>query len=117
MNPPSEDDTENDDEDDASEDEESDDDVELNAKGYLEMGIVLSQEACHGLREYFKETSNGREGRHLIGNGFRNMVAIDPYRTTDPRVKLAIGEAKQHMCEYFPKKYPNVESVIIKEIQ
>ena len=91
--------------------------VELNTKGYIERGTVLSEERCQGAREYFKENANSREGRHLIDNGKRKMLVVDPNRTTDERMKQVIEDVKRHMFECFPKKYRSVESVIIKEIQ
>ena len=89
LNPPSEEDDidgsdeENDEDMDAddSDDEDNDEDsvvedddtlnAELNSKGYIERGIVLSAERCEGAREYFKENADSREGRHVIDNGFR----------------------------------------------
>ena len=135
LNPPSEEDDidgsdEENDEDmdgDDSNGEDNDDDnvmedddtlnAELNSKGYIERGIVLSAERCEGAREYFKDNAESREGRHLIDNGFRQMLSVHPSRTTDKRMKQLIEDVKRHMLECFPKKYRSVESVIIKEIQ
>ena len=92
-------------------------DVKLNSKGYIDRGPVLSAERCEGAIEYFKENADGREGRHVIENGLRAMLSVDPNRTTDKRMKLVIEDVKRHMFESFPKKYQSIESVIIKEIQ
>ena len=118
LNPPSEDDMEKDEGHESEDDDEDDDtlNVDLNVKGYSERGIVLSEERCHGLREYFKETSI-RDGGHIIENGCRKMLAIDPHRNPDMRMKQVIEDVKRHMIQCFPKKYPNVDSVTIKEIQ
>ena len=119
LNPPSEDDMEKDEGHESEEDDVEDDgtlNVDLNVKGYSERGIVLSEERCHGLREYFKETSI-RGGGHIIENGCRKMLAIDPHRNRDMRMKQVIEDVKRHMIQCFPKKYPNVDSVTIKEIQ
>ena len=101
-----------DDSDDDNNDEDSvveDDDTlnaELNSKGYIERGTVLSAERCEGAREYFRENADSREGRHLIDNGFRKMLSVHPSRTTDKRMKLLIEDVKRHMFECFPKKIP-----------
>jgi hypothetical protein len=91
--------------------------VALNSHGYIERGIVLSPEKCKIACDYFKAATNKREGRHIIANGTRRMVTVDPSRTTDSGMLLIIDDVKRNMFECFPNQYRNVESVIIKEIQ
>ena len=91
--------------------------VALNSHGYIERGIVLSPEKCKIACDYFKAATNKREGRHIIANGTRRMVTVDPSRTTDSGMLLIIEDVKRHMFQCFPNQYRNVESVIIKEIQ
>jgi len=81
-------------------------DAELNSKGYLEVGVVLSQINVKYACNYFKETSsrNTSLGRGVIENGMRAMVSVDPSRTTDVGMQHVIQEVKEQMVQSFPNE-------------
>ena len=95
-------------------------DEELNSKGYLERGNVLSPINVKYACDYFKATSSRKkslDSQHVIGNGTRASLAIDPSSTMDLGMQHVIQEVKEHMVQCFPKAYTNVESVMLEEIQ
>ena len=62
--------------------------------GYVKRRNVLNPERCKYACDYFKAAANSRDGRHIITNGHRRMLTVDPSRTKDVGMLQIIEDVK-----------------------
>ena len=88
----------------------------LKERGYVDICDTIRIESARNMKALFMERVATRQ-THILGNGARLVIVLDPEKETDERVVCVLDEVYRRMRTCDPKKYDNDLSPRMKEIQ